>query len=322
MIVLDVSASMGLEIAVLADELGSSTTELSGDLRVGLAVFSDYPILPYGSPIDTPFERSRGLHRADTALPELLSDVTTLGGGDAATSAVPALTFVLEELGGPCDRDASACWRFDASRLVVLLSDGLFHNGPDGADAYRDGVGSLAGTTYSELLDTVLASRIAIAAISTGSPEESAHMRQLVEETASVTSEGELRFSMVDQSTVPSALLNELELGASRYHDLVNLVITDDYADAVDVAALVIGIRAVRSDPEPGAIEAGEAFLSALTGTRLTFEVDLETSETLTGGRYPFDARLVDGSGSQLEIGSFALDVVEEDECLGTRDKP
>ena len=108
------------------------------DVRVGVAYFGDFPISPYGSSGDRPFEG--GIEPTRSA-----SDITTereafpsFGGNDAEDSLVEglwslsggALASSSRPMSCSAGRSPGGCWRPNARRIIVAHTDSAVHNGP------------------------------------------------------------------------------------------------------------------------------------------------------------------------------------------------
>ena len=145
----DVTGSMGAAIGEirrqLSVEIAPALDRSVGDLRMAVASYQDFPTSPYGDFSDVPF-RIRQTATSDlTAVQRALDGLSAAGGGDTPESATEALYQSVTSAGlGTLVPRAScsgggrgqACFRPDATPIIVLVTDAQFHNGPGGSNPY------------------------------------------------------------------------------------------------------------------------------------------------------------------------------------------
>jgi len=146
-----------VDVIFLFDMTGSHATDVTGavdaivddlmqpvlrmrDTRVGIDYYADFPTTAGGR--DRPFQGGvQPLGRLDNLRDEL-SMAPVFGGGDFPESGVEALHVLSggdpHPLAEPlrCSssaRVAGGCWRPDAERVIVVVTDAANHNGPDPA---------------------------------------------------------------------------------------------------------------------------------------------------------------------------------------------
>ncbi|MDQ3035231.1 MAG: hypothetical protein M3Y87_22685 [Myxococcota bacterium] len=152
------SATRPVDVTLLLDTTGSNQGSLTSDLPtitsrcitpllalsdvlVGVSYAGEYPLSPYGSTGDRPFEGGIEPSSSSTAISAELAAWTRFSGNDAQDAAVEALSVLS---GGPvaasslalacsAGRVAGGCWRTGAQRVVVVHTDSPIHNGPDPA---------------------------------------------------------------------------------------------------------------------------------------------------------------------------------------------
>ena len=167
-----VPASCPVDVMLLIDRTGSHNTLMNanraaaesqliapllaaGDVRVGLSYFADFPVDPHGSAGDVPFGSSVAPTTDMTAIASGLAALPSLAGGDGPESGVEALNVLagapphMSSLPFTCAAglDPGGCWRPEALRAVVIISDISQHNAPSNAimglvSPYPAGVGS------------------------------------------------------------------------------------------------------------------------------------------------------------------------------------
>jgi hypothetical protein len=144
MLLFDITGSNGSRIGTnhptFVDRLIRPLIAL-GDVAVGIAYYGDFPISPYGSTGDRPFQA--GIQPTTTAasvegelaaapsgagndMPESgVEALSVLTGGTAPATAIPLVCSP--------GRTAGGCWRSGADRVVIVYTDAPNHNGPDPA---------------------------------------------------------------------------------------------------------------------------------------------------------------------------------------------
>lgn len=197
-----------LDVIVLFDVTGSHNTAIRdarpaitsdlfeallarGGVSVGIAYFADFPIDPFGTPDDEPF----GGHVLPTAdLDTLEGGLLSLpmqSGGDRAESAVEALFT----LAGGTPHDASSpfdcpgglavggCWRADAARVLIVITDVEQHNAPEtaGGPLLSPYPASLSAAEWSTARDLLSAAEVTVFVV-TRSGRPATQFRTLVTE--------------------------------------------------------------------------------------------------------------------------------------------
>jgi len=107
-------------------------------VNVGIAYSGEYPVSPYGSTGDQPFQSGIEPGTSASAISFELSGRPRFAGGDAGEATLDAFSMLS---GGPvafsatpfvctAGRVAGGCWRPGARRVVVLHTDSAIHNLP------------------------------------------------------------------------------------------------------------------------------------------------------------------------------------------------
>ncbi len=282
-VVLEVSGSMEPEITALRAELGAAIPRITArfpEARFTLVAFSEFQ----------PFTRSadrgvRGGSRNAGTVEDLLFGLEHVGlddGGDAPEAQVIALWLAAR--GTPfwvdsprdawCPADTTvggACFRDRGARVVVLVTDSPFHNGPGGVHPYGDAIDPWIDIPAPSFEDTVLALReeaIHVVGVTTvGSGEAREHLDAAVRGTEAVV-EGRALVRDTEPSgrgigaAVTSGVLDVIDLVPRR------LVLRSSTAD--------VRVRPLRVvSPAPGRVE-GDDFADVRLGAEL--EVTLEVS--------------------------------------------
>jgi len=187
-------ATCPVDVMLLVDVTGSHYTDVSdnemriadelvgpllgsGNVRVGISYFADYPTMGHGSTGDVPFA---GLVQptADTmALSDGLSMLPMLAGADASESGLESL-FVLA--GGMPHADSmpfscmgsrvdGGCWRPTSKRAVVIVTDEQQHNGPDpsGGGFVDPYAASIGAPTWSDVQMRMMGAGVDLFAVAT-----------------------------------------------------------------------------------------------------------------------------------------------------------
>ena len=175
----DVTGSMGGVIAALRDQL---RTEIApaldrsiGDLRMAVASFQDFPTYPYGDASDVPFQIRQRSTSDVLAVQSAIDGLFASGGGDGPEAGTEALYQAVTSSGlaglvppASCGVGGvgQACFRTGATPIIVLITDVMTHNGPDGSEPYS----SVAGAhTYAEALSALLAANARVVGVAVNS---------------------------------------------------------------------------------------------------------------------------------------------------------
>jgi len=150
------TCSMGTDVTILIDITGSNAMGVANagrilpmrlvapllalpSVRVGVSYTGEFPNPPYGGPGDRPFTGVIEPTTDAAAINMALTSAIGMGGGDGADAMVEGLAPLAglpvhpASLALTCStgRVAGGCWRPGVRRIVVLVTDDIFHNGPD-----------------------------------------------------------------------------------------------------------------------------------------------------------------------------------------------
>jgi len=249
----DTTGSMGGEILQLRSSI--RTTVIPGiiaaipDSWVGVGHFDDYPVAPYGDPTfgDVSYRNLQSLTSDAAAAQTAANSLATHYGYDDPESHVAALWTVAT--GDPsrtlprqgaracaAGRIGYPCFRPDAVRVIVLITDAPYHNGPGGANAYSAPVGGVTPPTYAQARDALVAANIKVIGVHSDTWSTNAHDVQLARDTGAVDAAGNpLVYSIPGTGTgLGAQVINAVQTLANNVPIRVDAQFVDNPADAVD----------------------------------------------------------------------------------------
>lgn len=141
MLLFDMTGSQASEVrdnlTAIEDRLVAPLLAL-GDVSIGVSAYADFPSDGFGSSGDEPFFGVREPSSLPSEVRAGLDMLPTFGGGDGPESGVEALHILTG--GAPVSsatpltcsagRDDGGCWQAAATRVVIVYTDALNHNGP------------------------------------------------------------------------------------------------------------------------------------------------------------------------------------------------
>jgi len=256
----DTSGSMDVEVQELQTAInGSLLTDLRAlgpFLRVGMGFFEDYPISPYGGPLDHSYGHLLDMTDDHAQLMDAAGNLPEGYGSDLPESHVAALWSIAVEDGSiqmPALPNAACvldyfgypCFRPEGLSLVVLISDAEFHNGPGGEDPYDDRVSC---PMFEEAAWALLEAGIRVVSIySQFSGSTDSDYRALALATQSFNQlDGEpLVFVIPDNSPLlGQTVVNGVRAAVTSIPMNVSARLRDDPSDTVDTAVFVRRIEA------------------------------------------------------------------------------
>ena len=337
MFLIDSSASMQDEIDTVRDRLRGVVVpgilEIIPDAQFGVAIFGEFPVFPHAvDDTDVGPYRLRATITDDVARVEVALDGTPVWGNlDDPEAAIEGLyqvatgegagRFVAPSLGCPSGGVGGGCFRSDAFRIVMLVTDAPTHNGPPGVDPVADY--RFAGPhTYAETTDAVQALDlfvIGLFAEDRGRPSPAAHLRALGRDTGSVDATGApLVFDIGARGDgIGGSIVDAVRRVANDVPLDVDAVVEDRPGDAVDALDVIRGVRALSADPPDGVVSIeGPRFLGVSPGTELTFELEIDARDLPPSPeRREFPARVIfRASGrSRIEVRDIVVVIPGED---------
>ena len=326
MFLVDVTGSMRDAIdnvrAGLRDTVAPGVRAAIPDAAFGLAIFGEFPVLPYARP-------NSGVHPYELRSPitldlELLSasfeTLPSWGNLDDPEADVEGLyqvatgaglePYVHASFGCASGGAGGGCFRDEAFRVVLLVTDAPMHNGPPGippvapytfsgpsAHTYTDAVTALRG---------IGATVIGLGAVhSDRRPSPIPHLTQLVTDVD--THHMPLVFDIGDRGDhIGQSVVTALETLASQVPLDVSAEVDNVPGAAIDARTLVTALRAVSAAPS-GNIRgmSGSTFSGVIPGTHLTFAIDIDGSRLPPSTmRREVPARVVFRDGGRSRVGS------------------
>ncbi|NMC68876.1 MAG: hypothetical protein GYA57_02270 [Myxococcales bacterium] len=249
----DTTGSMGGEIANLRSSIRS--TVIPGiiaaipDSWTGVGHFDDYPVSPYGdsSTGDVSYRNLQNLTSDAAASQTAANALPSHYGADGPESHVPALWTVatgdrsrtLPSIPAPscaAGRVGYPCFRSDAVRVIVLITDAAFHNGPGGTEPYAATVGGVTPPTYIQARDALVAARIKVIGVNSGGTYGRPNLETLARDTGAVDSGGGVLVYDIssDGTGLGAQVINAVQTLANNVPIRVDARFVDDPADAVD----------------------------------------------------------------------------------------
>lgn len=147
-----------VDVTVLLDVTGSNLGQLNtikgtlnarlvapllkiADVQVGVSYTAEFPIAPYGMMGDQPFRGGIEPTATESMITPLINMFPNMMGGDEGDGMVEGLATLSglgvhpmsTALSCSMGRVAGGCWRSGAKKVIVLVTDSLFHNAPDPA---------------------------------------------------------------------------------------------------------------------------------------------------------------------------------------------
>lgn len=138
----DILAAAATNGARIADEL----QQLIPDVQLGIVIFDDYPVYPFGEPGDTPYELLQPITSDNSALTRVFTQLPRMlqSGGDEPE----AYTRLLYEAA----EDPAIGWRPDARHFLIVFGDSYARE----VDPGRDGsAGTSDDLVFEEVLEEV-----------------------------------------------------------------------------------------------------------------------------------------------------------------------
>ncbi|MBI5499101.1 MAG: hypothetical protein HY907_02590 [Deltaproteobacteria bacterium] len=245
----DCTGSMGGEITNLRSSIRA--TVIPGiigaipDSWTGVGQFDDYPYSPYGSSGDNSYSNLQSLTSDAAAAQSAADRLPNHFGNDGPESHVPALWTVAT--GDPSRtypvqpaRSCGAgtigypCFRSDAVRVIILITDAPFHNGPGGANPYAATVLGVTPPTYIQARDALVAANIRVIGVNSGTA--GSHLTTLATDTRAVDAGGAAMVYTISSSGtgLGSQVVTAVQTLANNVPIRVDAQFVDDGSDAVN----------------------------------------------------------------------------------------
>jgi hypothetical protein len=301
MFVIDASASMRDEINTVRSRLNDLVVPgiraAIPDAAFGLAFLGEFPVLPHARPDSgvRPYELRSPITTDVDTITATLVDIPTWGNLDDPEADIEALfqvatglglpPFIEPSFGCPSGGVGAACFRTDAFRVIMLVTDAPMHNGPPGVAPVANYTAvSPSPHGYLETVDALRGidvTLIGLGATDEGRPTPLDHLRQLAVDVGSLDGSGAPLVFDIGSSggRIGSEIVSAVERLAEGVPLDVSAAVEDVAGDAIDARTLVRSVRAVSADPPEGAASiAGDEFTGVRPGTRLTFQIEVDAS--------------------------------------------
>jgi hypothetical protein len=321
--VVDTSQSMTHDlprVVAAARELTRAFRPMARSVRFSVAGFHEMPVRPFAEATDGPLTALSPLTADVAAFEASLGTLVAGGGGDDPEAALPVLHHVLtgaalrgvyegaervwipEPPRCPDGTFGAVCFRDDALRLVVVMTDAPMHGGPGNFAPYLP---ALRGTDVPAFDDVVAAARerrVGIAGLLSvrGGPWYAyarPHLEALARETGMVDASGAPIVVEYDARRDLGEAVAVLARGVedARRFDLALALEDADADDGFDALAWVEAVAVVAASP-PGGVTAidpgGRRVLGARPGTTLTVALRLRIPDPPPPRPWPRRLRL------------------------------
>lgn len=298
MFLIDSSASMLDEIghvrARLRDVVVPGIRALIPDAAFGVAIFGEFPVFPHARPgADVgPYQLRVPITRDIPRIESGLSETPVWGNLDDPEAAIEGLyqvatgeglaPWIPESSGCPMGGIGGPCFRTEAFRIVMLVTDAPMHNGPPDVPPVAPYRFTPSPHTYEQTIAAARAAElfvIGLGASDPGRPSPFPHLRAVGRDTRSVDSSGDP--IVFDIGTRGDRIGVEIVRAVRRVAEDVLLdvdaAVEDRPGDDVDARDVMRGLIAVSADP-PGAVGRIEEsrFVGVRPGTRLTFRLEVD----------------------------------------------
>ncbi|MBI3952132.1 MAG: choice-of-anchor D domain-containing protein, partial [Acidobacteria bacterium] len=201
-LLLDTTA--GNDFRANSEQFVEDLFNLRGDIRLGIGMFGDFPIAPFGEPGDVAFQRLLDLTPVDVAnrsqFLTTLGSIQSRGGGDDLDAQLVALfqaatgagqQFTDPALMGasiPPNQQAGFRRDIDVEKIIVLVTSSPFHQA---GDPGNPGSISFPGPNFAETINALNARGIKVVTVATGGPGGDADvtinaLRQIAQATNSL----------------------------------------------------------------------------------------------------------------------------------------
>ncbi|HEY8428347.1 MAG TPA: VWA domain-containing protein [Sandaracinaceae bacterium] len=306
---MDETGSMGSSISSLASGIATLITEIRAvipDAWFGLGGFRDYPVNPYGSFGDLPYEHYLDITNDAAAAMAATSMYEPAGGNDGPESHTQAVWSAVTGnalMGvparnassfGPCPpgRFGYACFRDNAVPIIVLITDVEMHNGPGGANPYT---GIMGAVTYEDAVAAAVDARVRVTGIAQGSfGGGRPHLEQMARDTGAVDLSGRpLVENYTGSGAISSAVVTNIRTLAEQSVLDITAQFRDDPSDAVDTEAAFFDfleaspmpprargcVARVAEDRDADGVR--ETYPAVGTDTRVCFDIHVRRNETV-----------------------------------------
>ncbi len=297
MFLIDASASMQDEIGQVRDRVRDLVVPgiraIFPEAAFGVALFGEFPVEPHAFPGDDtgPYTLRASLTTDPARIESALDATPVWGNRDDPEAAIEGVyqvatgeglsPWILGSLGCPGGGVGGPCFRTDAFRILMVVTDAPMHEGPPGVEPVApydfEGPHDYAATTAAvEAADLFV---IGLGATDLGRPTPFEHLAALGRDTGSVDASG--RPLVFDIGARGSGVGADIVESVRRVADDVPLdvdaIVEDRAGDPFDARDVVRSVRARSALPASGVTRIeGNTFFGVRPLTRLRFEVSLD----------------------------------------------
>jgi hypothetical protein len=287
-VALDRTGTMRDELDAIRSERANLYPELAAaftDLQVSRALVGEFRGLPYSTGAQTPLELI-GLTEDAMAFDLSLNfDLQT--GGDAPEAQVPALYAIASGDGTGADMSSATCASGEVGmacipaglpRAILLVTDGPFHNAPDGTARYVPPPVGTTPATYAQCRDALRANHFHVLGVASD-PMPLASLSALAADSGAVDLDGMPLVIETAPSDAPRAMIDIVDRWVRRAPLEVAGAVAITGADGLNGTAVVLAL----SPADAGRLTDGRA-THVLPGTLVQVALALTTPSATVRG--------------------------------------
>ncbi|MBN1774090.1 MAG: hypothetical protein JXB32_22715 [Deltaproteobacteria bacterium] len=275
----DTTGSMAMAINNVKTSLASfivpSVQAAIADVVMGVGDFRDFPVEPYGSPGDWPFQLRQAMTVDIGAVQAALNGLRVGGGNDEPESQLEGL---YESAAGACAGGGGfgqACFRDASHPIVVVVTDATAHNGVNAEGAYDPAMVTARSWTETRTALNDHAVKIVGAAVkpmaivpAPGAPD----LEREARDTGSFNRDGDPTVYPAPSGEVSGAVVSGIvDLVAAETQDVTARKL-DDTSDAVDATQFIKEMRPIWAS-DPSATYDDTTFYHVSGGTMIVFSI-------------------------------------------------
>ena len=270
------------------------------DAAFGVALFGEFPVEPHADPGSgvEPYALRTPITTQAAVVEAALDRTPVWGNRDNAEAVIEGLYQVATgeglsrwiDPGFGCAGGGvgGACFRSDAFRVVLVITDAPMHNGPGPAapgppDAFPYRF-TPSPHSYRQAVEATRAADlfvIGLGADDAGRPSPAPHLQQLGRDTGSVDAAGQPLFFDIGGAgeAIGANVVDAVRRLAEDVPLDIDATVEDRRGDALDALDVVRGIVAARASPPDGVSGMeGSQFLGVRPGTLLGFDLEIDIS--------------------------------------------
>jgi hypothetical protein len=297
MFLIDATGSMRDEIenvrAGLRDRVVPGVTAAIPDAAFGLAFFGEFPVMPHARPTSgvRPYELRAPITTDVERLTAAFEGIPNWGNLDDPEADIEGLfqvatgaglaPWIDPSFGCPSGGAGGACFRSDAFRTVLLVTDAPMHNGPPSVPPVSNYTFTPSPHQYMETVTALRDIDVTVIGLGATDPGRPSPMPDLMALVADVdTHHSPLVFDIGNAGDrIGADIVMALETLADSVPLDVSAEVDDVPGDAFDARTIVVAVRAVSADPMANVTGmSGATFTGVVPGTQLTYAIDVDGS--------------------------------------------